>query len=72
VLDGDGEPLLGIGFDLVLARQLGASAVLDVVEAEVLFERVVAADVLVVRIDRSPDESAALVDLAGDRLGADA
>ena len=56
---------------LLVARDLGAGelgplAVLDLVDAEVVLERVVAADVVVVLVLGPPDQAAAAVDLAGD------
>ncbi len=48
------------------ARQLRPLPYDDLVDAQVVFERIKAADVIVVRIDIAPHEPAALIDFAGD------
>ena len=52
--------------------ELGAFSVLDLVNAKVVFQRVVARDVVVLRILGPPDQTAATVDLTGDGLELDA
>ena len=46
-------------------------AALDFIHPEIVFERVVTADVVIVLILGSPDKSAATIDIAGDGLELD-
>ena len=46
--------------------ELGPLAVLDLVDAEIVLERVVPRDVIILRVHGPPDEAAAAIELAGD------
>ncbi|MBN1343662.1 MAG: hypothetical protein JXQ73_13320 [Phycisphaerae bacterium] len=70
-LDAERVPLTSLELDL-RGGELLSLAVEDLVEAVVVLERVDATDVVVLLFLASPDGSAALVDLSGDGLDADA
>ncbi len=70
MFDCDRVPLRRVRFH-VDAGELYAPAVLDVVDAEIVLERIPARDVIVVHILNSPHRSAALVHLAGSCLDLD-
>ena len=50
----------------VCGAKLNPTPVFDFVDSVVIFQRVVAGDVVILRVTRSPDYATTLIDLAGD------